>query len=75
MSYYSRLQLSEEDAAAIATAIRDEIANLTTHLEEQLSLSLEQVTRLSFLSALSLLFWNRASAVVSRHLTATIMWL
>ncbi len=43
------LQLSEEDAAAIATAIRDEIA--TTHLEEQLSLSLEQVTGLSLLSA------------------------
>ncbi|GAB4823146.1 hypothetical protein N2152v2_010192 [Parachlorella kessleri] len=38
------LQLSEEDAAAIATAIRDEIANLTTHLEEQLSLSLEQAS-------------------------------
>ena len=39
----SLVQLSQEDAAAIATAIRDEIANLTTNLEEQLSLSLEQV--------------------------------
>lgn len=38
------LQLSQEDAAAIAAAIRDEIATLTTNLEEQLSLSLEQTS-------------------------------
>jgi hypothetical protein len=38
------LALSPEDAAAIARAIKAEIAALTTHLEEQVSLSLEQVS-------------------------------